>query len=136
MENERNAIMTIYETARDELTALMRKNHLEATFNATVSPMTLTVRPSQNMDDQQEMLEAAELDAFNSPDASLTLINDPGGEDRGCYAGRWTLDKKLQDKIYKAFRAMAIAYAYLTHERIALDRPELLPRPWRDNHDF
>lgn len=127
MENE-NALMTLYETARDELEALMRKNRLEATFNATVSPMTLTVRPSQDAADQQEMLEAAELDAFNSPDAYLVITNDPGGEDRGCYTGRWTLDKKLQDKIYRAFRAMAIAYAYLTHERIALDHPELLPR--------
>lgn len=127
MENE-NALMTLYETARDELEALMRKNRLEATFNATVSPMTLTVRPSQDAADQQEMLEAAELDAFNSPDAYLVITNDPGGEDRGFYTGRWTLDKRLQDKIYRAFRAMAIAYAYLTHERIALDHPELLPR--------
>lgn len=127
MENE-NALMALYETARDELEALMRKNRLEATFNATVSPMTLTVRPSQDAADQLEMLEAAELDAFNSPDAYLVITNDPGGEDRGFYTGRWTLDKRLQDKIYRAFRAMAIAYAYLTHERIALDHPELLPR--------
>lgn len=127
MENE-NALMTLYETARDELETLMRKNRLEATFNATVSPMTLTVRPSQDAADQQEMLEAAEMDAFNSPDAYLVITNDPGGEDRGFYTGRWTLDKKLQDKIYRAFRAMAIAYAYLTHERIALNLPELLPR--------
>ena len=98
-----------YEEQKKKMQGLCEEHGLVYKFSKNKYPITLTVRPSKDMDSQIDMLEAAEESGYRSPDASMTLIY-PGRDDSQCEAvfdgGKFTISETLRGKIQSTFLKM------------------------------
>lgn len=98
-----------YEDQKKKMQGLCDEHGLIYKFCKNRYPITLTVRPSKDMDSQIDMLEAAEESGYRSPDASMTLIY-PGRDDSQCEAvfdgGKFTISETLRGKIQGTFMKM------------------------------
>ncbi len=98
-----------YEDQKKKMQGLCDEHGLIYKFCKNRYPITLTVRPSKDMDSQIDMLEAAEESGYRSPDASMTLIY-PGRDDSQCEAvfdgGKFTISETLRGKLQSTFLKM------------------------------
>ncbi len=85
MKMNEEATFAVYQK---KLKGICEENDLQATFNRSGYPLTMTVRPLQDVADQMSMLEKVEDNGYTSPDASIKFSYEDG-------AIKYTLSKEF-----------------------------------------
>lgn len=75
MKMNEEATFAVYQK---KLKGICEENDLQATFNRSGYPLTMTVRPLQDVADQMSMLEKVEDNGYTSPDASIKFSYEDG----------------------------------------------------------
>lgn len=75
MKMNEEATFAVYQK---KLKGICEENDLQATFNRSSYPLTMTVRPLQDVADQMSMLEKVEDNGYTSPDASIKFSYEDG----------------------------------------------------------
>lgn len=94
MKMNEEATFAVYQK---KLKGICEENDLQATFNRSGYPLTMTVRPLQDVAGQMSMLEKVEDNGYTSPDASIKFSYEDG-------AIKYTLSKEfvISDAAYNA----------------------------------
>lgn len=85
MKMNEEATFAVYQK---KLKGICEENDLQATFNRSGYPLTMTARPLQDVADQMSMLEKVEDNGYTSPDASIKFSYEDG-------AIKYTLSKEF-----------------------------------------
>lgn len=85
MKMNEEATFAVYQK---KLKGICEENDLQTTFNRSGYPLTMTVRPLQDVADQMSMLEKVEDNGYTSPDASIKFSYEDG-------AIKYTLSKEF-----------------------------------------
>ena len=85
MKMNEEATFAVYQK---KLKGICEENDLQATFNRSGYPLTMTVRPLQDVAGQMSMLEKVEDNGYTSPDASIKFSYEDG-------AIKYTLSKEF-----------------------------------------
>lgn len=101
--------ISMYEAQKKKLQGLCDEHDLVYRFIKDRYPITLTIRPAQDMDAQISMLENVEEVGYRSPDASMTWIFKDGVLETKVTGGTFTISKTLRGKIENVLVKM-IAY--------------------------
>lgn len=101
--------ISMYEAQKKKLQGLCDEHDLVYRFIKDRYPITLTIRPAQDMDSQISMLENVEEVGYRSPDASMTWIFKDGVLETKVTGGTFTISKTLRGKIENVLVKM-IAY--------------------------
>lgn len=108
-----------------KLKGICDENNLQAVFSRKGYPLTMTVRPLQDMAGQMSMLEEVEEQGYTSPDASIKFSYEDG-------AIKYTLSKEfvisdaLFTKLKNLFRNLHDAWLQYFH-RTVIQKNLLMP---------
>lgn len=115
MKMNEEATFAVYQK---KLKGICEENDLQATFNRSGYPLTMTVRPLQDVAGQMSMLEKVEDNGYTSPDASIKFSYEDG-------AIKYTLSKEfvisdaLFTKLKNQFRSTDGYTVIIGHRRLA-----------------
>lgn len=114
MKMNEEATFAVYQK---KLKGICEENDLQATFNRSGYPLTMTVRPLQDVADQMSMLEKVEDNGYTSPDASIKFSYEDG-------AIKYTLSKEfvISDALFTKLNQFRNTDGYtviIGHRRLA-----------------
>ena len=95
-----------YEAQKKKLDGLCEEHDLTYRFRHDVYPITLTIRPLQGVEEQLNMLEAAEGKDYISPDASMVIYRKDG-ELAMKINGTFTISEALRSKFKSIYLKMS-----------------------------
>lgn len=91
--------ISLYDAQKKKMQGLCDEHELTYRFRKDAYPITFTIRPTQGMDAQMSMLEAADEKGYISPDASMMWIFKDGILETKVSGGTFTISKVLRTKI-------------------------------------